>query len=225
MLSHGHWDHVGGVVTAIEAISSARSPKKVDCFVHPDMFAERALERLNGELLKFELVPDPKTLTNAGSNVINTRDPQLVAGGAFFISGEVPRLTKYEIGFPGHVRRQADGIHWEPDPLIMDERFVLANVNGKGLLLFSACSHAGLINVLTHTRSIFPSIPLYGIMGGLHLSGATEKIIPDTVSDLKQFNLKLLAPGHCTGWRALSTLTSVFGNELVPLAVGKRYFF
>ncbi len=90
-------------------------------------------------------------------------------------------------------------------------------------MVFSACSHAGLINVLTHARSAFPAVPLYGAMGGLHLSGINERVIPQTVADLKQFGLKLLAPGHCTGWRALSHMAREFGEELVPSAVGKRY--
>ena len=84
---------------------------------------------------------------------------------------------------------------------------------------------AGIVNVLTHTREVFPSVPLYGAMGGLHLSGSTEKIIPDTVADLKRFGLAVLAPGHCTGWRAMSVLAREFGDELVPSAVGKRYLF
>jgi 7,8-dihydropterin-6-yl-methyl-4-(beta-D-ribofuranosyl)aminobenzene 5'-phosphate synthase len=105
----------------------------------------------------------------------------------------------------------------------MDERFVSVNVRGKGQFVFSACSHAGLINVLTHARSCFPSIPLYGAMGGLHLSGINERVIPETVADLKKFGLKLLAPGHCTGWRALSQMAREFRDELVPSAVGKKY--
>jgi 7,8-dihydropterin-6-yl-methyl-4-(beta-D-ribofuranosyl)aminobenzene 5'-phosphate synthase len=62
-------------------------------------------------------------------------------------------------------------------------------------------------------------------MGGLHLSGVTEKIIPDTVRDLKKFGLRALAPGHCTGWRAMSALAREFPDELIPSAVGKRYLF
>ena len=61
-------------------------------------------------------------------------------------------------------------------------------------------------------------------MGGMHLSGITEKAIPETVTDLKKLGLKLLAPGHCTGWRALSALAQAFGDQvLAPSAVGKRY--
>ncbi len=86
----------------------------------------------------------------------------------------------------------------------MDERFVSVQVKGRGQLVFSACSHAGIVNVLTHARATFPAVPLWGAMGGLHLSGSTEAIIPATVADLARFELGVLAPGHCTGWRAMA---------------------
>jgi 7,8-dihydropterin-6-yl-methyl-4-(beta-D-ribofuranosyl)aminobenzene 5'-phosphate synthase len=105
----------------------------------------------------------------------------------------------------------------------MDERFVAVHVKGKGLFVFSACSHAGIVNVLTHARDVFAPVPLHGVMGGFHLSGVTEKIIPDTIRDLKRFQPALLAPGHCTGWRAMSLIAREFGDELAPSAVGKRY--
>ncbi|MBS0335458.1 MAG: MBL fold metallo-hydrolase [Proteobacteria bacterium] len=223
VLSHGHWDHAGGLVAAVEAAARARAAAGVDCYVHPGMFAQRATPRPNGELLAHEPVPDPQQLAKAGARVVNTREPQVAGNGAFYVSGEIPRLTSYELGLPGQVRRSADGQSWEPDPLLMDERFIAVHVKGKGQFVFSACSHAGLINVLNHARSVFPDVPLYGVMGGLHLSGITEKIIPQTIADLKTFGLKLLAPGHCTGWRAMSAMAKVFGDELVPSAVGKKY--
>jgi len=223
VLSHGHWDHAGGLLTAIEAIVAGQPGQRVDCFVHPGMFAQRGTRRPNGELYVYERVPDPQALAKAGANVVNTREPQLVAGGAFYVSSEIPRRTAYEAGLPGHVRRGADGRTWEPDPLIMDERFVSVRVKDKGQVVFSACSHAGVINVLTHARDVFPTTPLFGVMGGFHLSGVTEKIIPETIADLQRFDLQLLAPAHCTGWRAVSAMARVFGDELAPSAVGKRY--
>jgi 7,8-dihydropterin-6-yl-methyl-4-(beta-D-ribofuranosyl)aminobenzene 5'-phosphate synthase len=228
VLSHGHWDHAGGLVAAIEQISrgqgeGATGRKAVECYVHPGMFVERALQRPNGEVLPFELVPGVAELENAGAKVINTQEPQLIADGAFYLSGEIPRRTSYETGLPGHVRRSSDGQSWEPDPLIMDERFISVHVKDRGQVVFSACSHAGLVNVLLHAREVFSNVKLYGVAGGLHLSGATEKIIPQTVEDLRQFDLQLIAAGHCTGWRALSAMAVTFGEELVPLAVGKRY--
>jgi len=56
------------------------------------------------------------------------------------------------------------------------------------------------------------------------LSGATESIIPDTVEALEQFNLSLIAAGHCTGWRAMSALATRFKDRVVSSAVGKRFF-
>jgi len=222
VLSHGHWDHAGGLVAAVEAISKARG-SRVDCFMHPEMFAERAFRRPGGELLPFESIPGPAALAEAGANVISTREIRSFAGDAFQVSGEIPRVTAYETGFPGHLRWSSEGRCWEPDPLLVDERSVSVRLKDRGQVVFTACSHAGVINVLLHERSRLAGTPLYGLFGGLHLSGATEKIIPETLADLKTFGLKLIAPGHCTGWRAVSAMAKVFGDELVPLAVGKRY--
>ncbi|MES1150958.1 MAG: MBL fold metallo-hydrolase, partial [Dongia sp.] len=173
-------------------------------------------------LLPMELVPGVDVLTGNGGNVVLTREAQSVLGDAFHVSGEIPRATPFERGFPGQVRQKPDG-SWEPDEIMPDERFVAVNVAGKGLVVFTACSHAGLINVLLHARAQFPDVPLYGVVGGFHLSGATEAIIPETVAALKQFDLKLIAAGHCTGWRALNALVSEFGSAVVPSAVGKIY--
>jgi 7,8-dihydropterin-6-yl-methyl-4-(beta-D-ribofuranosyl)aminobenzene 5'-phosphate synthase len=223
VLSHGHWDHAGGLLAAVESIAKNRGGRSFSCYVHPGMFRQRATKRPDGQLYVNELVPDPERLSKAGASVISSREPQSVADGAFFVSGEIPRVTSYEAGVPNHLTRSADGNSWEPDPLIMDERFVSVHVKNKGQFVFSACSHAGLINVLTHARAVFPSVPLYGAMGGLHLSGINERVIPETVADLKKFGLKVLAPGHCTGWRAVSQMAREFGDELVPSAVGKKY--
>ena len=63
-------------------------------------------------------------------------------------------------------------------------------------------------------------------MGGLHLSGINEEIIPQTIDAMKAFHLTAIAAGHCTGWRAMSALAAEFGDKVVaPTAVGKRFTF
>ena len=132
---------------------------------------------------------------------------------------------KYETGLQNHVRRNASGA-WEADPLLMDERFLAVAVKGKGVVVFTACSHAGVVNVLTHARGCFPDQRLHAVMGGFHLSGETERCIPDTVRDIAGFGLDVIAPGHCTGWRALNMLVQTCGEDIVaPLAVGKIFAF
>jgi 7,8-dihydropterin-6-yl-methyl-4-(beta-D-ribofuranosyl)aminobenzene 5'-phosphate synthase len=107
----------------------------------------------------------------------------------------------------------------------MDERFVAVSVKGKGVIVFTACSHAGLINVLTHARDCFPHQALHAVLGGFHLAGANEHVIPETVEALHVFNLATIAAAHCTGWRAVSALSGEFGEAVVPAAVGKTYRF
>jgi 7,8-dihydropterin-6-yl-methyl-4-(beta-D-ribofuranosyl)aminobenzene 5'-phosphate synthase len=116
--------------------------------------------------------------------------------------------------------------NWIPDPLQLDERYVAVTVKDLGLVVFSACSHSGIVNVLTDAASISDPIPLYAAMGGLHLSGPTyEPLIAQTVEDIAQFNLKRLVVGHCTGWRALKALVEAFGDAVIPEAVGHTHHF
>ena len=75
-----------------------------------------------------------------------------------------------------------------------------------------------------HARASFPDMKLHAAMGGFHLSGPTEAIIPDTVRDLGAFGLDLIVPAHCTGWRAVKALSNAFGEQVVvPAAVGKLF--
>lgn len=224
VLSHGHWDHAGGLPAAVRLTSAANGNSSVPIFVHPEMFRQRAMTLASGVVLPIKAIPNPQELGDLGADVRSSIEPQLVFDDFFWISGEIPRVTPYEKGFPGHLRRSVDGSSWEPDPLIMDERFLAVRVREKGIVVFTACSHAGVVNVLRHARTSFSPERLYAVAGGFHLSAANEKIIPETVQDLGAFGLSVIAPGHCTGWRATHALVSAFGEDVVtPSAVGKAY--
>lgn len=226
VLSHGHWDHAGGFLTAIDLIKNKNNGKDVMFHLNPGMFYQRATTTHAGEICPFKKVPSVEELEQKGAVIVNSDNPRLLLDNMFYLSGEIPRITEYEKGLPGHVRQLPDG-SWEADPWIMDERFLVVNVRDKGLVVFSACSHAGIINVLKHAQTLFPEVPLYAVMGGFHLSGrSVEKIIPQTVKDMEQFNLKMIIPAHCTGWRAVNALGNMFGDSIVvPSAVGRIYDF
>jgi len=226
MLSHGHWDHAGAMLLALTMIRARNGGKEIAFDAHPDMFHTRAVRMPNGGFRQMEDVPGVDDLTAFGAKVMESREPHALLDGMIHVSGEIPRVTAYERGYPGQVRRTADGQDWEPDELLIDERWLGIHVKGKGLVVLSACSHAGIVNVLHHARASFPDVPLHAIMGGLHLSGANEAVIPQTVGDLKLFGLSTIAAGHCTGWRAMTALANAFGDRvLAPTAVGKRYSF
>jgi 7,8-dihydropterin-6-yl-methyl-4-(beta-D-ribofuranosyl)aminobenzene 5'-phosphate synthase len=226
VLSHGHWDHAGGLPMALSLMRQANPGRTPDVYVHPDTFRQRGSQGAAGEVLPHKAIPSAAELEAIGARVIATALPTAIADGLFYVSGEIPRVTPYETGVLNHVRRTADGAAWEPDPLITDERYVAVHIRGKGIAVLTACSHAGVVNVLSDARRAFPDVPLHAVIGGLHLSGATEERIPATVRDLAGFDLAHIVPAHCTGWRALGALVGAFGEGVVvPAAVGKRFTF
>jgi 7,8-dihydropterin-6-yl-methyl-4-(beta-D-ribofuranosyl)aminobenzene 5'-phosphate synthase len=226
MLSHGHWDHAGGLPRALSLINAANGGRAIPLHLHPAMFHERATRQPDGGVMLMENVPPPHEWRQLGAEPIVTDQPTTVLDDLFYISGEIPRLTSYEKGFVEQVRRTAPDAPWEPDPLLMDERFMAVNVKGKGLVVFSACSHAGIVNVMHAATAAFPGIKPHAVIGGFHLSGTTEAIIPQTVRDLDQFDLDHILPAHCTGWRAVNALATAYGEpKIAPAAVGKRFIF
>jgi 7,8-dihydropterin-6-yl-methyl-4-(beta-D-ribofuranosyl)aminobenzene 5'-phosphate synthase len=226
VLSHGHWDHGGAMLRALDLARDRNGGQDIVCYMHPDMFRSRAAKLPDGSLRPMEDVPSAADLEAHGGRVISTREAQPIAGGTAWVSGEIPRRSGFEVGLPGQHRRTLDGTGWEPDELLMDERFLAVHVRGKGLVVLTACSHAGVVNVLAEARDRFPGVKLHAVLGGLHLSGLNERIIPQTVAALRDFDLDIIAAGHCTGWRAMTALANAFGEgKLAPLAVGKRMRF
>jgi len=227
VLSHGHWDHGGAMLRALQLVRDRNRAAEIDYYAHPDMFRTRATKLGPDKMRPMEDVPSIAALTAHGARVVNTREPQLILDGLAYVSGEVPRVTTFERGLKGQHRRTLDGDGWELDELIMDERFVAVHVANKGIVLLTACSHAGVVNIVKHARSCFGDAPLYALVGGFHLTGSNEKIIPDTIAGLREaVPPVILAPGHCTGWRAVNAFAQAFGDEaLAPLAVGKRLTF
>ena len=225
VLSHGHWDHSGAMLLALEMIQLSNGGRLVPTYMHPGMYRSRAMKAADGSMRPFADVPSQGQLEQAGALVVNAVEPQLILDDLFFVSGEIPRVTAFETGMQGQHRRTLDGQGWEPDPLVIDERFIAVSVKGKGVIVLTACSHAGVVNVMTHARDCFAGETLYGVLGGFHLSGGNERIIPETVAELRAFELKMIAAAHCTGWRAVNALANAFGDAVAPAAVGKVYRF
>ncbi len=221
VLSHGHFDHSEGLLKALELIRASNGGQDVPLHVHPGAFVKRGMRLPSGAILPLQDVPSRPALEEGGARIVASTEPEEILGGQFYLSGEIPRRS-FERGLKNHLKRSADG-RWEADPSIQDERFMAAHVRGKGVVIFTGCSHAGILNICNHAREIFPDVPLYALVGGLHLVSPNEDIIQETIAELRAFGLKVIIPGHCTGWRAVHALVGAFGEGIVdPLAVGSR---
>ncbi|WP_422003404.1 MBL fold metallo-hydrolase [Reyranella sp.] len=224
-VTHGHWDHMGALPAALGAIVGRRGRDSLQVHVNPDMFVERGVLLADGSIFPAARVPAPAEMAAQGARVVNQGGSRLLLDGHFWLSGEIPRVTAFETGRQDHLCRRDNDPDWRPDPLLMDERMLVVNVAGLGLVVFSACSHAGIVNVCTEVRARFPDLPIHAVMGGLHLGGVMERLIPSTVEGLRPFDIGYIIAGHCTGWRALHALANAYGERVSQSAVGTRYTF
>jgi 7,8-dihydropterin-6-yl-methyl-4-(beta-D-ribofuranosyl)aminobenzene 5'-phosphate synthase len=226
-LSHWHFDHSGSLPQVLEAISAARAaaglpPPIVD--LHPNRPDQRGMLMPNGVMLMLPQEPTFADIAASGARTLTYDDSHAICDGFFFGSGEIARVTEYESGLAGH--HSFHGGIAEPDPLIMDERFVAAVVLGRGVTVISACSHAGIVNACLTARECFPALPIDLVLGGFHLAGKEmETRIEATVRDLEaRVKPRLVAPGHCTGWRAKARLATSFApGHYAPSVVGSLY--
>jgi 7,8-dihydropterin-6-yl-methyl-4-(beta-D-ribofuranosyl)aminobenzene 5'-phosphate synthase len=225
-LSHWHWDHSGGITTVVAAIAAARlsagrSPLVVD--VHPDRPDQRGILTPLGVFAMLPPEPTIEAIEAAGGRVVAHSEVHDISD-LFLASGDIPRQTTYEKGLTGHYTWRGDQVTLDPE--IHDERFVAANVRGRGTTVLTACSHAGVVNVGLEARRLIPDRPMDLLLGGYHLAGtAVEDRIDPTVRDLKQLvEPRIVAPGHCTGWRAAAALANAFRpGGCAPSVVGTRY--
>lgn len=115
---------------------------------------------------------------------------------------------------------EEDGVgDWCTDELIKDERYLAIDVKGKGLVIFSACSHAGICNVITDAAERFDR-PVYMVVGGLHLITIEVQPVKETVDFLSKHRPEWIVPLHCTGFEPRAKLIEEFGNRCVASGVG-----
>jgi 7,8-dihydropterin-6-yl-methyl-4-(beta-D-ribofuranosyl)aminobenzene 5'-phosphate synthase len=217
VLSHGHFDHVGGLNGMIDRFG----PRRLPMLVHPDFWLRRRMAVPGQE--PFELfAPSRSGMEGAGFAIIEGAAPSLLLDGSVLITGEVARTTDFERGIPVHqAHRNGD---WSPDPLILDDQALIVNVRGRGLVVLTGCGHSGIVNIVRHALALTGETRLHAAIGGFHLGGpAFEPCIAPTVAAMKEFAPSMIVPGHCTGFAAIRALADALPDAMVLNAVGTRY--
>jgi len=218
------------MLRAIQLINSAKAPSSdytqpLPVDLHPDRPAFRGFLGPYGPI-SLEADPSFAEIEAAGGAPSLHAETHAVCDGAFLASGEIPRHTAYEAGLRRGLRFDGAAGAWVEDTLIRDERLVLANVRGKGLVVFTGCSHAGVVNTARHAVDIAGgSVPLYAVVGGFHLADAELPQLEATIRDLKELGPKVLMPGHCSGWRIKHMIEIESPGWLAPSTVGTKFTF
>ena len=218
VLSHGHFDHAGGLA----GLAGRRGTRSLPMVVHPLVWTRRRLALPDGGADDWPTL-SKHALAGEGFDVIERRQPSLLVDGSILITGEVDRTTDFEHGMPP-AHQHWTGTTWEPDPLILDDQALVVNVRGKGLVIVTGCGHAGAINIVRHAQRLTAVPALHALIGGLHLSGpAFEPVIGPTVGALTQMSPGLVVPGHCTGWRAQHALAAAMPGAWAAGSSGSSF--
>jgi 7,8-dihydropterin-6-yl-methyl-4-(beta-D-ribofuranosyl)aminobenzene 5'-phosphate synthase len=216
ILSHGHYDHAGGLVKVVKAIDK----KDLPIIVHEDMFKTRGTANPDGTVRRAPSFPTEDSVYPA--KFIKTKEATALADNTILITGEIPRRTDFEKGLLKQMA-YVNG-EWQPDPRVLDDRALVLNVKGKGLVVISGCAHAGIINTVLYAQQIAGVNRVYAILGGFHLAGKDyETKITPTTNELKRLNPKIIVPSHCTGWRGIYAIMEAMPEAFVWNSVGNMY--
>jgi 7,8-dihydropterin-6-yl-methyl-4-(beta-D-ribofuranosyl)aminobenzene 5'-phosphate synthase len=220
VLSHGHWDHVGGM----EGLARELRPANLPVVIHPDAWSRRRLA-LPGRDPVLIASPSRGALEGAGFEIVEGREPSFLLDGCLLVTGEVDRTTEFEHGLAPSHQALRDG-HWRPDQLVLDDQALVADVSGKGLVVITGCGHAGVINTLRYVKKLTGRDHLHAVIGGFHLNGPRfEPLIGPTCDAFAELAPEFLVPAHCTGWKATHALAARFPDAFLQNSVGTRFEF
>ena len=205
VLSHGHFDHTGGLKTVL-----LRTGKEIDIIAHPDIWAAKYGHH-EGEEAHYIGIPfHRQTLESLGAKFKLSRKPVRLTD-SIMTTGEIPMTTDYETIEP-HLQVK-EGQRFKPDKLLDDRALIITT--GAGLVVILGCAHRGIINTLYHAQNLTGVEAIQAVFGGCHLMNATEERIWLTIAALKELGVQQLGFGHCTGLAASAIMAREFGDRFL----------
>jgi 7,8-dihydropterin-6-yl-methyl-4-(beta-D-ribofuranosyl)aminobenzene 5'-phosphate synthase len=209
VLSHGHYDHSGGLQSILEC------NKNFSLYGHPDVFSPK-VKQTNGNYKYIGIPVEKDDVVNGGVSLKLSRKPVEIAPGVM-TSGEIALENDFEDGEPMFFLKTDEQV--VPDTLADDQALILET--DKGLVILLGCSHRGVINTLTQVARLKGSHKIHAILGGLHLGKASDDKLAKIIDHLRGFDLEMLGVGHCTGPRAFLALANAFKDRVFLNTVGK----
>ncbi|NSW56724.1 MAG: MBL fold metallo-hydrolase [Armatimonadetes bacterium] len=209
VLSHGHYDHTGGLASLLERSGP------LDVWAHPAAFDPTFADRGQGDARYIGMPLARAQYEALGARFHLSENPVEVAPGVR-TTGFVPRSVTGSVPAP-HLLRTRDELIG-PDDFADDVSLVLSA--GEGIFILTGCAHAGLRNILARAREIAPGAPVWAIVGGTHLVAEPVDEVRALARDLAAAGLSAIGASHCTGETSAQVLREAFPGRTLDIAAG-----
>ena len=243
ILSHGHFDHYGGLIGFLEA---RRTEMRQDLRLYTggeDVFCHRLSRQPDGSFADFKPALDRRKLKSLNVEPVLSEDPIVVAGHAF-TTGAVPRMsiehvlpqTWVQIGIKDGLGCDANAYvnhHFTSEELAgkpqpdqhWHEHATCFRLGDRGLVVISSCGHAGIINTLRRAQEVSGVEKIHALVGGFHLFPAPDDYLGQVMAELKKFDLAHVMPMHCSGQNFVDLAKEEMPEKLVLCGTGSSFTF
>lgn len=236
ILSHGHYDHFGGLVGFLEASSGRLRPDLPlvvggeECFCARRWTAPPAPGDFG--------VLDRPAVERSAVRVLISEGGARVADHAT-TTGQVPQRSFEKLLSPSRMTpgmRQGLGCH--PESLPEDARdaagvpdqfrheiALVYNLKSRGLIVLTSCSHRGVVNIVQQAQAVTGIQKVHAVMGGFHLAPFPEDYVRNVVGSLKELDPTYVVPMHCTGETFWEIARQEMPGKLLRAYTGTRFVF
>jgi 7,8-dihydropterin-6-yl-methyl-4-(beta-D-ribofuranosyl)aminobenzene 5'-phosphate synthase len=208
LLSHGHYDHTGGLAHLLELAPRAA------VYLHPNSLGVRYAVPETGPARSIGMPEAAARALAANSHRITAALDGCEVFPGIHLTGEIPRRNSFED--PGRFFRDPNG--QTPDPIEDDQALWIES--GEGVVVVLGCAHSGVVNTLEAVAERTGGRRILAVLGGMHLGAASAERVEQTADAFDRFGVEAVAPCHCTGARASSRLAERLGVRFIRWGAG-----